>query len=603
MEKYKTILHAFIYLIFPCVISSHHAISQSFREKPIRDLTKMANNYGCAVADYDQDGDLDVFIVAYDHFLPDSPKTWSRLLKNFGNGRFEDVTVQAGFAIQYKSSVVEENKYGASWGDYDNDGFSDLLLTHTGKVQLYRNKGDGTFKDVTRNSGIKPCISCINMGAIWWDYNRDGQLDLYINNHVGKNRLFRNTGMGKFENLTDSTILADEKATWSSLPFDANDDGWPDLLVLNDFGQSRFYINHDGKGFTEETQAYGLQNPGDAMGGALGDYDNDGYFDIYITNISEFYPNRLFSRKADGVYQDVAIDLEVGVGHWAWGTNFFDADHDGDEDLYIVNGMDAFVNENKFYKNMLMEGEAGFVDWSTPSMANGKDNGMGSEVFDFDDDGDLDILVSNTNDAPVLYENISIGGRTWLQVELEGQKSNRNAFGAIVSAWTGEKNFQRYHHGTGIMMQSIKPVHFGLGTASRLDSLKVFWPSGYEQILYDVPVNQKIRITEGVSLEPTIMGINTLNDKGDLNVYPSIFDSKVQFILQKEHAKEAAVRIYSIKGNLIFDLNVSKKNSQGNLSWEWNGKDAKGKALSPGIFIYRVQSDVDSWFGKLIFEP
>lgn len=562
----------------------------------------MANNYGCAVADYDQDGDLDVFIVAYDHFLPDSPKTWSRLLKNFGNGRFEDVTVQAGFAIQYKSSVVEENKYGASWGDYDNDGFPDLLLTHTGKVQLYRNKGDGTFKDVTRNSGIKPCISCVNMGAIWWDYNRDGQLDLYINNHVGKNRLFRNTGMGKFENLTDSTILADEKATWSSLPFDANDDGWPDLLVLNDFGQSRFYINHDGKGFTEEIQAYGLQNPGDAMGGALGDYDNDGYFDIYITNISEFYPNRLFSRKADGVYQDVAIDLEVGVGHWAWGTNFFDADHDGDEDLYIVNGMDAFVNENKFYKNMLMEGEAGFVDWSTPSMANGKDNGMGSEVFDFDDDGDLDILVTNTNASPILYENTSaVHSTNWLQVEFTGAHSNASIMGTkLVAAGEGQF-FHRYAHGTAIMSQSMKPVHFGLGSVQVLDSLMITWPDQTKMKLYDVKSNQKLRIGENHTAKRLVASTGPPL-KAQVRIYPNPFSSRVTLESSGLKAGHVSWSIFSADGRTLVRIEGDVHGGNGS-RLTWDGKDANGRTVAPGIYFYHCHQGNTTIMGKILFQP
>lgn len=601
MAGIRTIRYFLIQLVGLYFLFNHTAYSQSFQEKPIKDLSSMENNYGCAVADYDQDGDLDVFIVAYAPFHPDIPKSWSRLLKNYGNGRFEDVTIQAGFRVQYKSSMVVENKYGASWGDYDNDGFPDLFLTHTGKVQLYRNKGDGTFEDVTRNSGIKFCPKCVNMGAIWWDYNRDGNLDLYVNNHSGKNRLLRNVGEGKFEDLSETSVLADHRATWSSLPFDANDDGWPDLLVLNDFGQSRFYINHSGTHFTEETQSFGLHNPGDAMGAALGDYNNDGYFDIYITNISEFYPNRLFSRKADGVYQDVAIDLDVGVGHWAWGTNFFDADHDGDQDLYIVNGTDGFINENKFYKNMMMEGEAGFTDWSSFSGANSKENGMGSEVFDFDDDGDLDILITNTNESPMLYENTSaVNSTNWLQVEFTGDRLNSSIMGAKLIAAGEGHFFHRYAHGTAIMSQSMKPVHFGLGSVRLLDSLMVVWPDQTEMVLYDVDVNRKIHIGD----EPVGRGLVTGVEPGPgvgINLYPNPFFSQVTLESHGLHPGQVSWSIFSTDGRKVYQV---KKYSdrKGDAKLLWDGRDGAGTIVSPGIYFYQYLQGNSTITGKILFK-
>ena len=570
-------------LVF-CLLFAFFAVNaQSFRKKEIRDFQKMKNNYGNAVADYDLDGDLDVFIVAFDPFDPNLPQTWSRLLKNSGNGGFEDVTVEAGFRIQSPGSITPRNKIGASWGDYDNDGYPDLFLTHTGSTQLYRNEGNGKFRDVSAASQIAPCTECFNNGSIWWDYNNDKYLDIYISDFRNPNLLYRNRGDGTFENVTNATGLGDAGATWSSLPFDANKDGWQDLLVLNDFGLSNFYESIQGNSFVNKTKEYGLENKGDAMGGTVGDCNNDGHFDIYITNISEFQPNPLFMGTDSGPFVNRAEENRVEVGHWAWGTHFFDADHDGDEDLYLVNGWPGFDHNNKFFKNLYSEGRSGFVDWSEQSSTNGASHGMSTEVFDYDNDGDLDILVSNTNDSPYFYENIGAPGRNWLQVELEGKASNRNAFGAVVSAWAGNKFFQRFHHGTGIMMQSVKPVHIGLGSVSVVDSLIIDWPGGHREIFYGIEPDQKIKIVEntglvsGTTVITSASDVDHLNDHG-LKVYPTPFTELLNIEFDNSIQGRLKWKVYTMEGKYILG-NQESMNSNNRVVI-----DLSGEVLRSGVY-------------------
>ncbi|MEM9849370.1 MAG: VCBS repeat-containing protein, partial [Bacteroidota bacterium] len=286
--------------ILAVVLCTSQTYAQAFQETFIRDLAKMKNNYGNAVADYDQDGDLDIFVVAYEEFERGKPETWSRLLENRGSGWFEDVTVAAGFREQYNHPNRRANKLGAAWGDYDNDGFPDLLLTHAGSVQLYHNKGDGTFEEVPAIAAMEDCPTCVNTSGLWWDYDRDGFLDFYISDYgtFSPNRLYRNLGNGSFQNVTFETGLGDDRSAWSSAAFDVNRDGLLDLYINNDYGFSRLYLNEKGKTFREATNEYGLRNTGNGMGFAIGDYNNDGHFDIYVTNISELLPNPLYTGSA-----------------------------------------------------------------------------------------------------------------------------------------------------------------------------------------------------------------------------------------------------------------------------------------------------------------
>ncbi|MEM9886748.1 MAG: FG-GAP-like repeat-containing protein [Bacteroidota bacterium] len=585
-------------LLLSCLwVQKSHA--QAFQETFIRDLAKMKNNYGNAVADYDQDGDLDIFVVAYEEFERGKAETWSRLLENRGSGWFEDVTLAAGFGEQYSHPSLRANKLGAAWGDYDNDGFPDLLLTHAASVQLFHNEGDGTFEEVPEIATMEECPTCVNTSGLWWDYDRDGFLDFYISDYAtfSPNRLYRNLGDGTFQNVTNETGLGDDRAAWSSAAFDVNGDGWLDLYINNDYGFSRLYINEEGKHFREATAEYGLRNTGNGMGFTIGDYNNDGYFDLYVTNISELLPNPLYTGNASGVFTNEFEAQKVGYGNWAWGTHFFDADHDGDEDLYLVNGFEGLIYNNKFFKNDLAQGKEGFTDWSVQAACDGIASGMSLEVFDYDEDGDLDMLVSNTNDHPYLYQNTGRASQSnWLQIELEGTTSNRNAFGSIVQAKGKGRLHQRYHHGANIMSQSIKPVHLGLGDMKVIDTLLVIWPTGEQEAFYDVPTNQKIKIIE----TPLVSSITENHFADALQIHsiaPNPFTDFVLLDVELAKSSELNYQLFSSTGRQVSAV-FDRKLAAGRHQIRWN----VAANLSAGLYFYCIQMDDEIQSGKLILK-
>lgn len=589
-----------IIAIWVSTISSIQA--QVFQQVQISAIEQMSHNWGNAVADYDQDGDLDIFIVAYDGFEKGDPHTWSRLLKNNGSALWVDVTESAGLGKQYQSDIEKDHKIGAAWGDYDNDGYPDLLLTHAGGIQLYHNQQDGTFEDVSRQSKIRTCLACVNSSALWWDYDKDGKLDLYISDYVGINQLYHNEGDGTFSDVSLRTDLDDHGSTWCSIALDVNKDTWPDLYVVNDYGFSRLYINQEGESFIEATEEYGLTNTGDAMGIAIGDYNQDGHFDLYVTNISEFQPNPLFTGSAEGPFTKDQETQGVANAHWGWGTQFFDADHDGDEDLYAVNGFGSFTYPNKFFKSTWAQGSPEFVDWSGEAACDGVAQGMGLEVFDYDKDGDLDMLVSNTNDTPYLYNNVGVMGNTnWIQIKLEGTTSNRDAFGAIVKASGNGRSYYRYHHGAGIMSQSIKPVHFGLGEMDIIDTLTVVWPSDVVQEFYDVPSNQIIHITENEALDTSTKEPDAQhNNFSILRVVPNPFEEVLTIDLQTLRGS-LVFQVISSSGQILIH-EAKEIESAGADQLTWNGRNAQGIRQASGLYYFRIWMNQEVLTGKIMLK-
>ena len=483
--------------------------AQSFRlQTEAAGLASAMDNNGVAVADYDLDGDLDIYLVAYRQYDPNDETTWNRLYRNEGNGTFADVTLEAG--VLSRVAGFDEggmgNKFGAAWGDYDNDGDPDLFLTNIGPEILYRNEGDGTFTDVTEQAGVADEDSnySASSSALWWDYDHDGDLDLYVSawagsvsSKVSENKMYENQGDGTFTNVTAASGLGDRGRTWTSIPLDANNDGLTDLYVVNDYGPNKFYVNQGDKFFLEATAAFGLEDNGHGMGVTVGDFNNDSYFDIYLTNIAEFYPNPLFVNDGQGYFSEQAEALGVHDAGWAWGTEFFDCDHDGDLDLYVANGFMIDPGNNFFFTNQLVD--RSFLRFEDSSVASGTDGAAearGLVVFDYDGDGDQDMLVANWDAPPSLYRNQS-ATQNWLGIQLDGTTPSRNAFGAVVSVTANGKTIYRQHDGVDFLGQSIKPLHFGVGAAGIAEAIHVRWPSGVAETFYDVPANQTITLKEG----------------------------------------------------------------------------------------------------------
>jgi len=487
--------------------------AQTFqRAEEIVGLGNMSHTAGVAVADIDGDHDLDVFVVAKEDFDPEFPRTWSRLFRNDNNGKFTDITAEAGLRATYNYDEPDPGweygvKMGASWGDYDNDGFPDLLLTGYRRNRLYHNRGDGTFEDVSQQAGLAGEDSCYYSSALWWDMDRDGWLDLYLSKWggCGANRMFHNQGDGTFTETTPYTGLGGgEEETWMSLPLDVNQDGRWDLYLANDFAENELFIQQADGTFTEQAEAYGANQHSSEMGMSIADYNRDGRYDIFITNITR---NRLLVQNPDNTFSNLADEKGVKDTYWAWGARFGDMDLDGDEDLFVTTG---YQNDNFFfpvlktnflYQNQHRQGLDGFTDISGASGLTENANSIAMEAFDYDNDGDLDVLVSNMDEELFFYENHLIGPEpypyNWLAISLEGTTSNRDGLGAEALLYTSDGVFRRYYAGAGFLNQSLRPMHFGLGELTQVDSLVLLWPSGQKDVHTNIASNQYLYAVEG----------------------------------------------------------------------------------------------------------
>lgn len=469
-----------------------------------------------AVADYNKDGFLDIFMVTRQQTEQNGLGKESRLFKNNGDGTFTDVTQASGITSthDYTDTDLVLNfglKLGASWGDYDNDGFPDLFLASHQHHELYHNNGDGTFTNLTEVSGFESNNECFNSGATWFDFNNDSHLDIFITKYgeCAKNRLFINNGDATFREVTSIVEAeANDMKSFMGLLLDIDNNGWLDLYVANDFiYPNELLTNQSGQSFEEEALSYGLSDFRDGMGLATADYNNDGQFEIYVTNINE---NSFFEKTGPGTYTNRAEDFEISDSGWAWGVQFGDFDHDGDEDLVVANGYilaRTALEYNFYYQNLLMQGSEGFENQS-------QESGIGVELsmsngvatFDYDNDGDLDILFSNTSETPYFYENDTqeksqTGKQSWVKIELEGTTSNRDAIGTRVEVVANNTTMTRWYHGAGLYAQSLQPVHFGTSDADHLDKLTIKWPSGMVEEYENLPVNKTIYCLEGEGFE------------------------------------------------------------------------------------------------------
>ena len=481
---------------------------------------------GCAFLDYDGDGWQDILLVngmdwpghKASHPQGDSKARHSalRLYRNNRNGTFTDVTERAGLAVELYGM-------GAAVADYNNDGFPDILITAVGQNRLFQNTGKGTFLDVTDKAGLGG-RSSFSTSALWFDFDRDGHLDLFVCNYVkwspehdipcsvdGKRRsyctpeayrgstcwLFRNRGNGTFEDVTAKSGIFDTSSKSLGVTMlDFDRDGWPDLLVANDTQPNKLYRNLRNGTFEDRAVRAGVAFSEDGkaragMGVDAADFDNSGAAGIAITN----FDNEMIALYKAGrgeVYTDIAMKTGVGQASRStlgFGCLFFDANLDGYLDLLAVNGhIDETVREirgNVGYAQpphlFLNDGRGGFRDvaaaagagFAAPKVARGAAYG------DFDRDGDVDLLISTNLGPALLYRNDVATGRRSLRLHLIGTKSNRDAIGAIVRLTTPDGTQSRMvKSGGSYLSQSELPVTFGIGARDRADRIVVEWPSG-----------------------------------------------------------------------------------------------------------------------------
>ena len=554
---------------------------------------------GVSVADYDLDGDLDLFLVAATIFDENDPLTWSRLMRNDGEQGFSDVTLAAeliNYEALHNKGMVMGSKMGASWGDYNNDGYPDIFLTNFGLDELWRNDGNGKFTNVTKSSGVQGCQFCYSTTGLWWDYDLDGDLDLFVCDWIRENRFYRNDGDGTFADITMQSGLGDDRNSFSALPIDINYDGLVDLYVANDAQENGLFLNNGDGTFSDWARPYGLDNDGNGMGMDVCDYNNDGRFDIYVTNIFSFEPNVFFVNNGDGLFSNESISLGIDDTGWGWGVRFFDADHDLDEDLYAVNGYTSDVakdDRNTFFLN----DEDGFKNLSAELGVDNINYGMGLEVFDYDGDGDFDMIVGNRDAPSSLYKNTSFESsniaNNWLQITLEGTVSNRNAFGSKIKITCGGRDYYRYYTGMNLFGQSIKSNHFGLSNHTVVDQVEVTWPDGSIEIFTNVEANQVIHIKENIDKKI----INEIAEKtiSSVEIFPNPFSDKLIVEFNKVDFSFFELKILDSSGREVFNKSI-KQGGKTNFELHFND-DAN---LSPGVYFYTLITDNTFNTGKII---
>ncbi len=488
---------------------------------------------GAAFFDYDNDGWLDILVLTGSRF-GDPPATASkRLYKNERGGIFTDVTEKAGL---YRTGY----EYGVAIGDYNNDGFDDLFVTGWGQNTLYHNNGNGTFTDVTKAAGLLNPSPRFGSGCAFLDYDRDGRLDLFVSSYLafdmktvpragasnscsaaglfcgprgvpyGHHSLYHNNGDGTFTDVTVAAGIGKVEGGYglTAVSADFDNDGWPDIYVACDSTPSLlFRNNHDGT-FTEQGLENGVALSEDGMeqagmGVAVGDLRLDGDLDIVKTHFANDTP-ALYVNNGKGSFRDMTMrsGLAVETRYVSWGIVAADLDNDGSPDLFwATGGIYPEVRENYktprvVFRNLGKGQFEELLGQAGPGV-DAPHCSRGCAVGDFDNDGDMDILIVNLNEPPSLLRNDVTGSHHWIKVKLTGVQSNRGAIGARVTAYYGDKTqAQEVLSQSSYLSCSDRRLHFGLGQMATVD-LDIRWPLGQIETLTRVAADQLIHVTEG----------------------------------------------------------------------------------------------------------
>jgi len=512
---------------------------------------------GCGVAfyDYDNDGWLDIFLVNGTRLegFPKGSEPTTHLFRNNRDGTFTDVTLKAGVAHSGWGQ-------GCCIGDYDNDGWDDLFVTYFGKNVLYHNNGDGTFTDVSEKAGVAGKTNRWNTGCAFVDYDRDGRLDLFVANYIdldlatapvpesgpclyksvmvacgppglqgGKNILYHNNGDGTFSDVSEACGILKANGTYGLgvLTADLDNDGWPDIYVANDSTASALYQNKKNGKFEDIAIEAGCAlsadgKPQAGMGISAADYDLDGNLDLVKTNFAGDTPS-LYRNLGGANFEDATFTAGLGAHtqFLGWGCGFFDMDNDGWPDILICNGhvypeveqlkTEAGYAQRKLIYRNLRNGHFDDISMQVGPGISEPSPSRGAAFGDFDNDGDVDVVVNTVNDYPQLLRCDSKLNHNWIKIRTIGTKSNRSGIGARLICTVhmpGEtkphQQIDEVRSGGGYFSQNDLRVHFGLGKAEKVDVLEVRWPSGQIDTVKDVKANQLVYVKEGEGIVRTV---------------------------------------------------------------------------------------------------
>jgi hypothetical protein len=511
---------------------------------------------GCGVAfyDYDNDGWIDIFLVNGTRLegFPAGSEPTSHLFRNNRDGTFTDVTTKAGVAHSGWGQ-------GVCVGDYDNDGWDDLFVTYFGQNVMYHNNGDGTFTDVSQKAGVAGKGTRWSTGCAFVDYDRDGKLDLFVANYIaldlatapvpesgpclyksvmvacgppgmenGKNILYHNNGDGTFSDVSEAAGILGANGTYGLgvLTADLDNDGWPDIYVANDSTASALYQNKKNGKFQDIAIEAGCAlspdgKPQAGMGISAADYDLDGNLDLVKTNFAGDTPS-LYHNQGGANFEDATFTAGLGAHtqYLGWGCGFFDMDNDGWADILICNGhvypeveqlkTEAGYAQRKLLYQNLHNGHFADVSLQAGPGISEPSPSRGAAFGDFDNDGDVDVVINTVNDYPQLLRCDSKLNNNWIKVRTIGTKSNRSGIGARLKCVTHLPGDTKPHQqidevrsGGGYFSQNDLRVHFGLGKATKVDLLEVRWPGGQVDTVKDVAVNQVVFVKEGEGITRT----------------------------------------------------------------------------------------------------
>ncbi len=503
---------------------------------------------GAAFIDYDNDGWQDIFLASGTRLdgLPPNVTSTNRLYRNSGNGRFTDVTEKAGLV---KTGWAQ----GVCVGDYENDGFDDIFVSTYGKNTLYRNNGAGAFIEVAEKAGVSNNRTRWGSGCAFLDYDRDGFLDLFVASYIdldlktaplpetgpclykgvtvacgppgltgGINMLFHNEGNGTFKDVSEKSGITKTNGTYGLgvLTGDFDNDGWSDIYVANDSAPAALYHNNKNGTFTdigiEAGCAFSIDGkPQAGMGVTAGDYDRDGWLDIFKTNFSGD-TSSLYHNTGKGTFDDMTFPAGLGLNtRWlGWGCGFVDVDNDSWSDIFLVNGhvypevekltTEAGYAQTKVLYHNLGNGRFADISDKVGEAVKKPKASRGAAFGDYDNDGDIDVLINSVNDVPELLRANTGNQNNWLTIKTIGVKSNRNGIGVRIKCVTEDSSqIDEVRSGGSYYSQNDLRVHFGLGKNKLVKTVELQWPSGQVDTLKNIAANQIITVKEKIGIMKT----------------------------------------------------------------------------------------------------